>query len=731
MDMVFSHYFRIFSHSILFILLFFTSSVTAQEGLLNSGFEQGEAYWNIVSEADSVSVVEMEDGDDSPTYADLNITVNPDKGAKMLRLGAPKQVSENMNVGGNTVSQTFNSNNEAVVLSFRLFSWEHRERDTFTIDVKQVSDPTKKFTVQDRNGGNLSVTMFTGETAQTCTETPCVLQVYGGKQGDFVNTGWQRIIVSGLPTDGSEVTITYSLDGVNDEGHPSWAYVDSWVEPPVSKFSVSRTNTVEGNIITLIDVSESFGEFNAIQRNKWEIHNQSCTGDNCTRIIENSGEVILNSPDEGIISAKLTVYDKYGLSDTSTSGSFARDLTYIPDIKYVNGKIYMSVLNQEVLAGSSGNQLLGRFIDPGWEDNHSINWTVGQGTITEDSMETYQVPMLLNGIALASYDAPATEGEYMGWLYIDDGDGGGDEKEFVIKSISRATLETDAGRREPNNTPAQAVELKSGWSYLSNLHEKGDIDLYKVVLPDGGNIPNGSGLLIKLSDLPQDYDLIVLRRPTNYSSTPTTFFTGFGATPTTFFTGFGATPTTFFTGFGATPTTFFTGFGATPTTFFTGFGATPTTFFTGFGATPTTFFTGFGATPVFFTGFGATPVADAMEDSTIKGLWLRDPRVDPFSNPQLRFSDFPLSEMDFALPGQDEISSKDINLSEVGLGNLEGENLSLVAMSSNRGLEDEHLLLNTEGSNNEFIIAVTGNNGAFSPDPYTLQIETSLQMSTT
>ncbi|MGD8527002.1 MAG: hypothetical protein PVJ63_12190, partial [Thioalkalispiraceae bacterium] len=516
MDMVFSHYFRIFSHSILFILLFFTSSATAQEGLLNSGFEQGEAYWNIVSEADSVSVVEMEDGDDSPTYADLNITVNPDKGAKMLRLGAPKQVSENMNVGGNTVSQTFNSNNEAVVLSFRLFSWEHRERDTFTIDVKQVSDPTKKFTVQDRNGGNLSVTMFTGETTQTCSVTPCVLQVYGGKQGDFVNTGWQRVIVSGLPTDGSEVTISYSLDGVNDEGHPSWAYVDSWNNDPVANFTVSRQTTIEGNVSRFTDTSTDADPGDKITKRVWEITYFNASGVSQTETKYDAREIAVVASNQGTVSAKLKVFDRFGGSDEIQSGQSGPD-GIVPDITYQDGPILANNLTTyNVVAGSKGNILTARYAKPGWDDQVNATWIIGNGSGTlvqsEAQNTQYNVPMMLKGVASIPFDAPDEAGTTIINLTLSDPVGGKSVSRNITVNILPVSVFSLGQDDDGNDTPTTATLIQSGQVNVAHLNKQGDIDYYKVTDANGNNFPVGSEIFVRLRNVSTDHDLFVLSK---------------------------------------------------------------------------------------------------------------------------------------------------------------------------------------------------------------------------
>lgn len=174
--MVITKYFVRLFFSLCFLLTVSISPAFAQDGPLNLGFEDGELSWTRISEAESISVVGIESATTYPVYTDFNITdVRPDNNSSsMLRLGSPKLISENMNLGGNTVTQTFNSHSDAIVLSFRLFSWEHRERDTFTVNVTQTSEPSKHFSVQDKNGGALAVTMFDGQPTQTCSSTPCI-----------------------------------------------------------------------------------------------------------------------------------------------------------------------------------------------------------------------------------------------------------------------------------------------------------------------------------------------------------------------------------------------------------------------------------------------------------------------------------------------------------------------------------------------------------------------------
>src|SRR5438093_9135124 len=74
----------------------------AAGGLQNPGFESGLTGWS-VSAADVGQVVGAESSAQCPTYADMgNVTVQPYRGAKALRLGTCKRINESQNKGLNT-----------------------------------------------------------------------------------------------------------------------------------------------------------------------------------------------------------------------------------------------------------------------------------------------------------------------------------------------------------------------------------------------------------------------------------------------------------------------------------------------------------------------------------------------------------------------------------------------------------------------------------------------------
>jgi len=61
--------------------------VYALAGINNPGFESGLDGWSTSPLPGSVVAVQTENGDDSPTYADMGITIEPFRGDWMARTG--------------------------------------------------------------------------------------------------------------------------------------------------------------------------------------------------------------------------------------------------------------------------------------------------------------------------------------------------------------------------------------------------------------------------------------------------------------------------------------------------------------------------------------------------------------------------------------------------------------------------------------------------------------------
>ena len=171
--------------SLLAILAGSSLSVSAAaDGLQNLGFESGLSGWQVTENADAVLVVGSEGPSDSPVYADKRITVDPFIGESMLRLGTFKEISQNQQRGGNSVSQTFSSHSDTLLFSVRLFSWEHRGDDRFSFNLRDASGSS--YPVTDENGGPLVITM-PDRTTRSCSQTPCEMDIDVGKRNRFLD----------------------------------------------------------------------------------------------------------------------------------------------------------------------------------------------------------------------------------------------------------------------------------------------------------------------------------------------------------------------------------------------------------------------------------------------------------------------------------------------------------------------------------------------------------------
>ncbi|WP_455220484.1 C25 family cysteine peptidase [Kaarinaea lacus] len=641
----------------------------------NPGFETGTlAYWETYPPADVATVVGTEGASDFQTYADLGITVNPKIEDYMLRLGSPKQISEKQLRGDNIVFQTFSSTEDKLTFAARIFSWEHRGDDSVRISLKDSNgNDIPGITVTGENGSAIALDLGPGQPA-SCDTLPCEFFLDAGKSGDFIDTNWVVFELSGLPTDGSDVTLEYTLVGGQNEAHATWVYFDNANTPPIAKFSVNRLDPLEGDGIILTNESYDPDPNDSIVSSSWNVIDPSC---NCERIHDSENLSLLFS-DNGTYTVSLTVTDSFGASDTVFSGTLARDNTPISPLTYSNGAPLAKALNQEVIAGEQ-TELLSRFVDPGFEDTHTASWSVSSGTISNEQIMEDSVPFMSSGIATATYTAPGVPGSVSAQVTITDNDGGVAFSDFDIE-----VLDYQLGRHEPNNDLASAPILNSDWVYRSDLSTKGDIDIFEIRLPDGTPLPAGSELLVKLGNLHADLDLVILRKIPDLGNTPFLY----GRTPFLY----GRTPFLY----GRTPFLY----GRTPFLY----GRTPFLY----GRTPFLY----GRTPFLY---GRTP-------------WLRDPLVDGFNSPLISIDQIPLTELAFTAADGTGLNEDDINLGEVGLGDLADSDLVIAAYSTNRGLKDEEILMRSDFADSALYVAIVGNNGAFTKTPYSLQLETSRPM---
>lgn len=464
-----------------------TQTTSGATSLLNPGFEAGvlngaPASWTVVSPVgDSVKVVDAETPAEYGTYVDMgNITVQPNGGSAMLRLGTPKRGAENQNRGLNTVSQTFTSSQTSVRFAFRLFSWEHRDNDRFAFNLTSggVSVGTlSPFVVQMASGGT-----------RGCSLLPCSFSIDVGSSGQFIDSGWRTIDISNVPT-GVPLTLSYSAGGTNSESHGTWAYFDDTTIAAVAKFSFAPVDPLEGDLIQFTDTSFNPDTSVDIVDWDWTIDGEAYDAQNPLVIL----------PDEGTYEARLRVTDSNGTVSEIAAGQTATDGTAIPSFIVRNADPLAVALNVEALAGQPA-PLLGRFADPGWLDEHSASWSITGGSaasIQEDSLAALTTGIVEGTITAAS--------DTSGTLSVADGDGGSTTTPFNVTIVP-----DESGRTEPNNIVGDALPLRGRGSYLSYIQSAGDVDIFEVLLPNGQPLPAGAEVLASLRDLPADFDLALL-----------------------------------------------------------------------------------------------------------------------------------------------------------------------------------------------------------------------------
>jgi PKD repeat protein len=460
-------------------------------GLQNAGFEAGilngpPQSWLVTQPVPDAAIVVGAEGPSAfGTYADMGgITVSPYRGNLMLRLGTPKRSAESQARGTNIVSQTFTASDATLRFSFRLFSWETRDRDIFEFDLKQGTTSV----------GTLAAPLvidMPGGAPRSCSALPCRITMDVGSRGEFLDSGWRVITINQVPT-GVPLTLRYAVGGTNDNAHATWAYFDDASRPPVASFSFSPAAPKEGAFIQFTDRSYDPDSTDAIVGWHWDIAGE--------QIDERNPFTIL--PDEGTYPVSLTVTSSDGSLTTVRSGESAADGTPIPPLVITNNAPVAQALNAEVLPGHEA-PLVARFADTGWLDTHTATWAVAGATPTpalvEDNLAVLSTG-LISGAATPAADVP-------GALTVRDADGGVATSGFNITVVA-----DDPERYEPNGALDSAPPLRAGGSYLSYIQAAGDVDLFEVRMPDGSPLPAGAEVLATLGELPADFDVVLLAR---------------------------------------------------------------------------------------------------------------------------------------------------------------------------------------------------------------------------
>jgi hypothetical protein len=635
--------------------------------LENLGFESGPGSipsWT-VSYADSAEIIAT---DTFPTDKNKTETVTPKLGNWMARLGTPMLVNEKQPRGDNDISQTFESDGNVISIAFRLFSWEHRGDDTFTLDLR------------DASGNGFPVVGFSfplaSDATASCSQTPCHLTLDAGKRGDLIDSGWVVVQIDTAGTAGSDLTLEYNIHGGDNEAHASWVYLDSVNTPPVAKFDFTPKGDTEfpiyeGDFVTFNDHSFDPDPGDYITSWEWTI-----TGLGETETFSGK-EGVLILPDDGNYTVTLTVTDSFGATNTVSTGGTATDGTVIPLLAVQDGDPLVKALNVEGVAGSE-MELFGRFLEPGVLDGgKTANWgSIGDSvncTVTEPSIDDTDycvernIPLIASGEIKSKIITPDSSSDES--LTID-----GISAPFHIEVLNPEQIQN---RREPNENIQEAKLLPVDGIYLDSIHEPNNIDVFKI-----NNIQKDGELYVKLT-APADYDLVLLKEPSDLENF------GFG------YNRFGFGYNRF--AFGYNRFAFgYNRFGFGYSRF--GFG------YNRFGFGYSRF--GFGYTRF---GFGYSRFPFTSESI--------------FANDSLSFDQFPLSDL-LAVSRLDgtNLGGADISLSEIGLE--EFTNTVALGISANRGIDEEELLIKLDSSDPVYAVVV-GHNGAFSPIPYSLQVESS------
>ena len=409
----------------------------------------------------------------------------------------------------------------------------------------------------------------------------------------------------------------------------------------------------------------------------------------------------------------LTVFDKDGMSGKVTKPIDVQN--YVPRV---------NALNIEVLSGGSA-QLVGRFLDPGWTDNHTASWTPSppSGALAlPAAVEEDHAATVSSGYVGGIITAADAAGHPDWTLAVNDGDGGVGADSFKV-----AVIDPDQNRFEDQDTFPNVNALPGDGAFLSYIQSQADVDTFEVKTADGGPLPMGTEVLATLRNLPADYDLVVFETVEGTGATENAQAAPFMHSP------FSTAP------FMNSP------FMNSPF-MHSPFMNSP------FMNSP------FMHSPFMHSPFMNSPFADSpfmnspfMNSPFMNSPFMHSPFMhSPFMNSPFMHSPFmhskfasvipagwtdldgyPLSSMSYTGTANDNTSGIDIAFNELGFDHESMQNLRVLGFSANTGTEPEMVLATagypqTDAIKGHVYVAVKSAAGSYSTvAPYTLQIETS------
>jgi hypothetical protein len=168
-------------------------------------------------------------------------------------------------------------------------------------------------------------------------------------------------------------------------------------------------------------------------------------------------------------------------------------------------------VNTEVLAGDQLT-LRGRFFDTGYLDTHTATWSI-DGT-PGATVEEEHDPLLSTGLVSGSITPTAN---LTGTLTVNDEDGGSGSDPFNVTVVpdTAASLnrhEPNGAVENPNDLAYPPPILESDNAIVSFIQQDGDVDVYEVRMPGGGQVESGSEMPVSLTNLHADADVAILSK---------------------------------------------------------------------------------------------------------------------------------------------------------------------------------------------------------------------------
>ena len=298
-----------------------------------------------------------------------------------------------------------------------------------------------------------------------------------------------------LPERLANGTHTLTVTAVDGAGHQTVETVTFTVDQV--PFTVQHPQPSEGDVIGLYAPSagDTANEDGSWEGKTWE---WSITGSDSERFLYDGPVRFVALPTTGDYQVRLTITDDatgaVSVTDQDVSAEARQPRVHALDVEAVDGQ---------------PARLVGRFLDPGWTQTHTATWAiegVGQvaGVVSEDNLAVMDSGAV-TGVTAALHGT----GILAGTLTVTDSTGASTEDSFTITVRARGddSEEGNVG----NDVFANATTLPGGRAHLAYVSSAGDVDLFEVLTPEGESLPYGTEVLATLRDLPADYDLAVIQ----------------------------------------------------------------------------------------------------------------------------------------------------------------------------------------------------------------------------